>query len=125
MGKWLRLPAVLRRALLLRVVLALALFLPPLIRSGHAEARGDAKAGKVVYDKNCAACHGPKGSGLGARSILPNFADAKYMATRTDAELFDKLSNGGKGTGMPAWGKVLTDHERWNVLAYIRTLSGP
>jgi mono/diheme cytochrome c family protein len=95
------------------------------ITAGHAESRGDAKLGKILYAKNCVSCHGPKGAGLGFRSTLPNFTDAKAMAGKTDEDLFNKISNGGKGTGMPAWNKVLSDPERWHVLAYIRTLAVP
>jgi mono/diheme cytochrome c family protein len=96
-----------------------------LIETGHAESREDAKLGKVIYIKNCIACHGQKGDGLGSRSSLPNFTDAKTMAAKTNQELFNKISNGGKGTGMPAYNKVLTEQDRWYVLAYIRTLSTP
>ena len=96
-----------------------------LIETGHAESQGDAKPGKVIYVKNCIACHGQKGDGLGSRSSLPNFTDAKAMAAKTDQEFFDKISNGGKGTGMPAWNTVLTEQDRRHVLAYIRTFSNP
>jgi mono/diheme cytochrome c family protein len=96
-----------------------------LIKAGHAESRGDAKLGKILYAKYCVSCHGQKGDGLGSRSTLPNFTDATATAAKTDQELFNKISNGGKGTGMPAWNKVLSEQERWHVLAYIRTLSTP
>lgn len=96
-----------------------------LIQTIHAESRGDAKLGKTIYIKKCASCHGHKGDGLGLRSNLPNFTDAKAMAAKTDQELFEKISNGGKGSGMPAWNKILSEQERWHVLAYIRTLSTP
>lgn len=33
----------------------------------------------------------------------PNFTDPKWQAEHTDAELFDAISNGVKGTAMPAW----------------------
>ena len=79
----------------------------------------------MIYAKNCAACHGQNGVGLGNRSSLPNFTDGKAMAAKTDQELFNKISNGGKGTGMPAYNKVLAEQDRWHVLAYIRTFSNP
>jgi mono/diheme cytochrome c family protein len=102
-----------------------ALIVLLLIETVGAESRGDAKLGKVIYVKRCASCHGQKGDGLGFRSNLPNFTDAKTMSGKTDQELFDKISNGGKGTGMPAWKKVLSEQDRWHVLAYIRTLYSP
>jgi len=94
-------------------------------QTGRTELRGDAQLGKMIYVKNCVSCHGQKGDGLSFRPHFPNFRDAKIMEGKTDGELFDKISNGGKGTGMPAWKKILTEQDRWNVLAYIRTLSNP
>jgi mono/diheme cytochrome c family protein len=96
-----------------------------LIQTVRADPGGDAKLGKTIYLKRCASCHGQKGDGLGFRSNLPNFTDAKAMAAKTDQELFDKISNGGKGTGMPAWKKILSEQDRWHVLAYIRTFKKP
>ena len=88
-----------------------------------ADPRGDVKSGKPVYLKHCASCHGRSGEGLGLRSSLPNFADSKYMAGKSDQELFEKITAGGKGTGMPGWSKLLSEQERWDVLAYIRSLA--
>lgn len=85
--------------------------------------QGRPAAGKAIYDHSCALCHGRKGEGLGNQSALPNFGDRQAMARRTDQELFDKITNGGQGTGMPAWSKLLSEQERWDVLAYIRTLA--
>lgn len=75
--------------------------------------------------KNCASCHGKKGEGLGAMASLPNFSDGDYMRGKTDQDLFNKITAGGKGTGMPAWDNILSVQDRWNVLAYIRTLASP
>jgi mono/diheme cytochrome c family protein len=86
---------------------------------------GNPAQGKGIYLKNCAHCHGRRGEGLGPRSALPNFSDPKYMTRKKDQELFDKVTRGGRGTGMPAFEKTLNERERWNVVAYIRTLSGP
>jgi mono/diheme cytochrome c family protein len=47
------------------------------------------------------------------------------MTANTDRELFDTVTNGRPGTGMPAWGKILNENDRWSVIAYIRTLSTP
>jgi mono/diheme cytochrome c family protein len=85
--------------------------------------KGNPKAGKVMFEKNCIGCHGKKGEGLGEMSKLPNFTNPKVMMGRTDQDLFDKITNGGKGTGMPAWGPLLSEQDRWNLVAYIRTLS--
>jgi mono/diheme cytochrome c family protein len=101
-----------------------AFFLMTLI-SALAELQGDTKAGKAIYEKNCASCHGKKGEGRGFLSTRPGLSDASYMVGKTDAELLDKIANGGKGTGMPAWKNVLSEQDRLNVLAYIRSLTKP
>ncbi len=106
--------------------MGMVLLLFPLIASsGLAETIGGVQAGKTIFEKNCISCHGKKGEGRGFLSTLPSLSDTQYMAGKTDAELLEKITNGGKGTGMPAWKNVLNEQDRWNVLAYIRTLSAP
>ena len=83
-------------------------------------ADGNTKTGKGIYEKLCLKCHGKTGKGIGT---LPDLSDARYMASRTDAQLLDKITHGGRGSGMPAWEKILSEQERQDVLAYIRTLS--
>jgi len=107
----------------LAVFLILVMFL--IHRSGAAEGKGNPEAGKIVFEKNCVGCHGKNGEGLGAMSKLPNFTDARVMMGRSDKELLDKITNGGKGTGMPAWGSLISEQDRWNLVAYIRTLASP
>ncbi len=113
----------------IKATVALAVFLTLvmlLTRINDAvEGKGNPKAGKIMFEKNCIGCHGKNGEGLGAMSRVPNFTDAKSMMGRTDKELFDKITNGGKGTGMPAWGSLLSELDRWNLVAYIRTLASP
>ena len=104
------------------VLLALAMF-PAYYRSDAAESNVNPEAGKIVFEKNCVGCHGKNGEGLGPMSKLPNFKDAKTMMARSDKDLFDKITNGGKGTGMPAWGSLISEKDRWNLVAYIRSLA--
>jgi len=85
-------------------------------------AAGDKVLGKTVYEKNCLGCHGKAGTGLGGAT--PSLIDRGKMASKTDTELFDVVSNGRPGTGMPAWGKVLSESDRWNVVAYLQSLAG-
>ncbi len=85
-----------------------------------AETGGNPVAGKATYDKLCAACHGRQGEGLGN---MPSFRNRSHMESRTDHDLFEKISRGGQGTGMPPFATQLAEQDRWNVIAYIRTLS--
>jgi mono/diheme cytochrome c family protein len=92
----------------------------------------DPEAGKKTYNLFCTTCHGNTGKGDGpAAAALPvkpqSFADAKYMKTLTDENLFKVIKEGGTSVGksalMPAWGAQIDDQGIWNVVAYIRTLT--
>lgn len=93
----------------------------PVARS---QSSGDPVSGKQIYERNCASCHGKRGEGLGGSSALPNFGDREGMARKSDQELLRKITDGGHGTGMPAFGKILSEPARQDVLAYIRSLAG-
>jgi mono/diheme cytochrome c family protein len=84
------------------------------------------KAGQETFRENCEVCHGPKGDGSGPTAktltIKPaNFTDPKLMASETDGSLFWKMSK-GRGA-MPSWEDQLSDTERWQLVAYIKTFS--
>jgi mono/diheme cytochrome c family protein len=82
-------------------------------------------AGRILFMRYCAFCHGPdgRGGGLPARGLTPAPTDLAGFAARrwSDRQLFDKISAGEPGTAMPAWGKVLSEAERWQIVAFIRT----
>jgi mono/diheme cytochrome c family protein len=111
----------------IKTTLALSFFFTLTIltqhRSDAAESKGNTETGKAVFEKNCIGCHGKTGEGLGPMSRLPNFKEPATMTSRSDKDLFDKITNGGKGTGMPAWGSLLNEKDRWNLVAYIRSLA--
>ena len=87
---------------------------------------GDASKGKAVYDKNCAACHGPQGKGDGptGKVLVPPAADFTSTASgkKTDAELLKIIENGKPPTAMIAWKGQLSAEEIRHVLAYVKTL---
>jgi mono/diheme cytochrome c family protein len=83
-------------------------------------------AGKTVYAKRCASCHGEKGDGKGEKagdlSVDPkNFTDAHEMSLSTDGELFWKISEGHRP--MPRFKDKLSENERWELVNYIRAFS--
>jgi DMSO reductase family type II enzyme heme b subunit len=98
-------------------------------------AAGDPKNGEKVYTKRCWWCHGKKGGadGPGAKFMIPpprNFADGVYKYKSgagsdlpRDEDLFRMISDGMAGTSMPSWKEALNDQERWDVVAYIKTLT--
>ena len=88
-------------------------------------AAGDAsnKAGKALYDKNCASCHGKAGLGDGvkARALKEfpgDFSKAEFQG-QTDGDHFYKTKT-GRGE-MPKYEGKLSDDDIWNVVNYMRT----
>ena len=92
----------------------------------------DVASGKVLYEKNCAACHGTSGKGDGpaAASMKPkprDLADENYMKTLSDSYLLEIITYGGasvdKSPLMPGWGNVMDQKEIIDIIAYLRKLS--
>ena len=94
---------------------------------------GDAAAGKSVYERKCALCHGEKGDGKGpaAELLSPrprDFTSGIYkirtMANKapSDQDLFKIVTDGMPGTSMPPWA-VLPEKDRWSLVAYIKTFA--
>jgi copper transport protein len=86
-------------------------------------------AGKTVYEKNCANCHGNTGIGDGkmGAELNPkpsNLTDAEWKHGNTDGEIFLVIKDGAKGTGMRSFNSKLTEHQIWDVVNYVRSL-GP
>ena len=86
----------------------------------------DVAAGKAIFKKRCAVCHGKTGAADGPMSKIlkpppPSFADAGHMAKRSDEELLKIIKEGKKP--MPAYSGKLTEEQIQNVLAYIRSLA--
>lgn len=86
--------------------------------------RGDATAGRMFYDANCATCHGVKGDGAGPRAYFINpkpriFTSTESRAMLNQPAIYAGVSAGKRGSEMPAWDKVLTPQEIANVSAYV------
>ena len=82
-------------------------------------------AGRKIYLKTCAMCHGKTGDADGPAVIELNIHPAKLtdpkVSTESDGALFWKVTTGKKP--MPPYGKRLSETDRWNLVNYIRTLS--
>jgi len=90
------------------------------------DSKGDPERGKPIFEQRCAVCHGPQGRGDGPEApfLSPRPASLISAATsvKTDADLLKAIANGKPRTAMPAWKDVLSEQERRDVLAYIRSL---
>ncbi|HMC86926.1 MAG TPA: cytochrome c [Chitinophagaceae bacterium] len=80
---------------------------------------------KTLYITNCGPCHGDKGRGDGpaAPGLNPKPADHTSAAVQseTDGAIFWKLSEGR--SPMPAYKKIFSEEQRWELVNYIRTLA--
>jgi DMSO reductase family type II enzyme heme b subunit len=91
--------------------------------------------GKKIYDEKCQWCHGIKGDGNGpaANFVYPKPRDFtkgeyKFRTTQsgeipTDWDIYRTITEGLHGTTMYGWGDVLTDQQRWDLVAYLKTFS--
>ena len=83
-------------------------------------------AGQKLYSKTCMLCHGKTGDADGPAVIELNIhpaklSDPQLMGTESDGSLFWKITTGKKP--MPAFGRRLSETDRWNLINYVRTLS--
>ncbi len=75
----------------------------------------------------CLPCHGARGDGRGewAYRVTPRPANLTSPRTRgrSDAQLFELISEPQPGTPMIGWKKQLSPSQRRQVVAYVRHLS--
>ena len=88
-------------------------------------AQGNRDDGKVVYETNCANCHGKEGKGDGpvGQALVPPPSDLTATKNKSYQELLKAINNGRPGTAMPSWKSDLSMQEIQDVLSYIRSLS--
>ena len=88
-------------------------------------------AGERDFALFCETCHGERGDGGGllASTLTPppaRLADPALLRTRTDAELFQIIDQGGeavgRSAGMAAWGGTFSPERIASLVAYIRQL---
>lgn len=98
---------------------------------GGAVRGGEPEAGRVLYDRYCAGCHGTAGDGAGPAApmliVKPrDFTKAtfKFRSTPagtlpTDADLFRTITRGVNRTSMPEW-QLLPERERWALVETVK-----
>jgi mono/diheme cytochrome c family protein len=75
-----------------------------------------AAAGKTIYAKTCAQCHGNNRQGMGPAPAL----DSPHVRTANPGELFWFITNGKPSSGMPAWPN-LSKQQRWQIVTLLQS----
>ncbi len=96
---------------------------------------GSVEEGKKVYQKaKCWECHGQEGRGDGPSAaklkddwgfpIVPaNLTKGwRYKGGNSVTDIFTRFTTGINGTPMPSYTDTLTEDERWDLAAYVRSL---
>ena len=95
----------------------------PLVNATEKPARQTDRDPNVLFEKNCATCHGQDGR---AKTLKGKFkhardlTDARWQEEVSDERIFNSISN-GKGK-MPAWAKKFSEGEINALAAFVRKL---
>jgi mono/diheme cytochrome c family protein len=91
--------------------------------------RPNPSAGKSIYAEKCAPCHGETGLGDGAMAgqlpvPAPALGTEAVARQSSPAEWYAMVTQGNLERRMPPFNS-LTDRQRWDVVAYLYSLSNP
>jgi len=92
----------------------------PVISSPDTGNAYDISQGQMLFTAyNCAGCHGGEGGG----GVGPALNDTNWIYGGAPAQIFDSIVR-GRPNGMPAWGARIPNDKVWQLVAYVRSLSG-
>ena len=75
--------------------------------------------GKMLFSQmNCVGCHAHGGGGMG-----PALMDDEWIYGSEPENIYDTIVK-GRPNGMPAWRDRLSNQQVWELVAYVRTMSG-
>ena len=75
--------------------------------------------GKRLYNQmNCSGCHFQGGGGIG-----PALMDDEWLYGSAPQQIFASIAE-GRPNGMPAWKYSLGNQQIWELVAYVRSMSG-
>ena len=76
--------------------------------------------GKVLYERNCAVCHGLQGAGDGpvaGKYATPRPFSDPYMNARTAGHIYHVVSRGN--FVMPSYATQIEPQDRWKIVHYV------
>jgi cytochrome c oxidase cbb3-type subunit 3 len=75
--------------------------------------------GKTLYNQfNCSGCHFQGGGGIG-----PPLMDSDWIYGSRPENIFETIAE-GRPNGMPAFGGKIVNDQIWQLVAYVRSMSG-
>ena len=84
-------------------------------------------AGKALYAKNCAPCHGVNGTGGSGNDLIgpaPDLTDAEWQHGGTDGEIFTNIKDGiPPDLSMGPFGDRLKDTDIWNIVNFLKSIA--
>lgn len=86
--------------------------------------------GEALYAEKCAPCHGSAGKGDGPQANqLPNppaaLGTSEIARQSTPADWYTLVTQGNLDRFMPPFNNSLNERQRWDVIAYVYSLSTP
>ena len=83
--------------------------------------------GRELFMQHCTACHGTGGLGDGPLAatlpVPPANLSEPHTALHTAGDMYWWLSHGIPESGMPGFGAVLSEDDRWDLINFMRTFS--
>ena len=81
----------------------------------------DVRAGEGIFERHCSRCHGMNATG---GETGPDLSTGRFRHASTDAGLFSVINRGVPDTEMRAFRRARSDQDVWQLVAYLRSLSG-
>ncbi len=92
---------------------------PAHMTNGYEESAYAVSQGKQLFsDYNCVGCHSHGGGGMG-----PALMDSLWIYGSAPDQVFATIAQ-GRPNGMPAWGSRIPAYQIWELVAYVRSMSG-
>lgn len=84
-------------------------------------------SGRALFVEHCATCHGAGGLGDGALAAKlpkpPANLSEPHTALHTAGDMYWWLTHGIPESGMPGFGAVLSEDDRWDLINFMRAFS--
>lgn len=91
---------------------------PKTVSPYEANAYGIAQGKRLFIWYNCSGCHAHGGGAIG-----PPLMDGEWIYGAQPENIFASIVE-GRPNGMPAFGGKVPDHQVWQLVAYVQSLSG-